>query len=63
MHLFCCLGRKNRDKGQPDIYIYFWDNRDGNEFMGWYFGEDVGASDVAGLAEMIESFDLAHMCK
>lgn len=28
-----------------------------------YFGEDVGASDVAGLAEMIESFDLAHMCK
>jgi len=43
---FSASGRK-RNEDQPDIYIYFWDKRDGPEFTGWWFGEAVGTSHVS----------------
>eukprot|EP00435_Cladocopium_sp_Y103_P072816 s176_g41.t1 len=38
--------RKRKNEEQPDIYIYFWDKRDGPDFTGWWFGENVGTSHV-----------------
>ena len=32
--------------GLCDVFIYFWDARDGEGFSGWWFGESVGGSQV-----------------
>ncbi|CAL1155885.1 unnamed protein product [Cladocopium goreaui] len=44
--------RRKRNEDQPDIYIYFWDKRDGPEFTGWWFGEAVGTSHVWSRCEL-----------
>eukprot|EP00931_Biecheleriopsis_adriatica_P073593 TRINITY_DN4784_c0_g1_i1.p1 TRINITY_DN4784_c0_g1~~TRINITY_DN4784_c0_g1_i1.p1 ORF type:complete len:2170 (+),score=703.41 TRINITY_DN4784_c0_g1_i1:46-6555(+) len=30
----------------PEVYIYFWDARDGPSFEGWWFGKAVGGNEV-----------------
>ena len=32
--------------GLPQVFLYYWDNRDGSEYMGWWFGERVGGVNV-----------------
>lgn len=46
-------GRKTfKRKPQPDdeddttVFLYFWDQRDGADFGGWWFGESVGGAQV-----------------
>ena len=46
------ISRKRTGDDVPEIYIYFWDLRDGPEFMGWWFGESVGAAQVWGRCEV-----------
>lgn len=29
-----------------DVFLYFWDNRDGPDFSGWWFGNQVGGAQV-----------------
>eukprot|EP00930_Biecheleria_cincta_P082776 TRINITY_DN72430_c0_g1_i1.p1 TRINITY_DN72430_c0_g1~~TRINITY_DN72430_c0_g1_i1.p1 ORF type:complete len:1990 (-),score=675.87 TRINITY_DN72430_c0_g1_i1:92-6022(-) len=35
-------------KGHEDIkvFLYFWDDRDGEDFGGWWFGDSVGGTEV-----------------
>ena len=28
------------------VFLYYWDQRDGQEFSGWWFGDQVGGSQV-----------------
>jgi len=28
------------------VFLYYWDNRDGADFMGWWFGDQLGGSQV-----------------
>eukprot|EP00930_Biecheleria_cincta_P047417 TRINITY_DN32870_c0_g1_i1.p1 TRINITY_DN32870_c0_g1~~TRINITY_DN32870_c0_g1_i1.p1 ORF type:complete len:2068 (-),score=548.13 TRINITY_DN32870_c0_g1_i1:205-6408(-) len=37
-----------RIDGHEDVsvFLYWWDNRDGEEFSGWWFGDQVGGSNV-----------------
>jgi len=28
------------------VFLYYWDNRDGNDFSGWWFGDRVGGTQV-----------------
>eukprot|EP00930_Biecheleria_cincta_P019186 TRINITY_DN14712_c0_g1_i1.p1 TRINITY_DN14712_c0_g1~~TRINITY_DN14712_c0_g1_i1.p1 ORF type:complete len:2123 (-),score=549.27 TRINITY_DN14712_c0_g1_i1:16-6384(-) len=30
----------------PEVFIYFWDGRDGSSFEGWWFGKSVGGNEV-----------------
>merc|ERR1711879_125850 len=32
--------------GQVNVFIYWWDDRDGDDFRGWWFGPSVGADVV-----------------
>eukprot|EP00746_Dinoflagellata_sp_MGD_P004215 gnl/MRDRNA2_/MRDRNA2_108125_c0_seq1.p2 gnl/MRDRNA2_/MRDRNA2_108125_c0~~gnl/MRDRNA2_/MRDRNA2_108125_c0_seq1.p2 ORF type:complete len:981 (-),score=319.19 gnl/MRDRNA2_/MRDRNA2_108125_c0_seq1:2931-5873(-) len=34
------------DDGPTHAFLYYWDERDGNEFSGWWFGDEVGGSQV-----------------
>lgn len=38
--------RKKRSPDDDTVFMYYWDDRDGAEFCGWYFGEEVGGSQV-----------------
>lgn len=38
--------RKQQIKGYKGVFLYFWDNRDGPEEEGWWFGEEVGGNQV-----------------
>ncbi|CAE8731910.1 unnamed protein product [Polarella glacialis] len=39
--------RKTSTVGAPaSVFIYYWDNRDGANFSGWWFGESVGGAQV-----------------
>ena len=39
--------RQERKPGRSvDVLIYFWDDRDGNELCGWWFGPSVGGDQV-----------------
>eukprot|EP00931_Biecheleriopsis_adriatica_P064024 TRINITY_DN38888_c0_g1_i1.p1 TRINITY_DN38888_c0_g1~~TRINITY_DN38888_c0_g1_i1.p1 ORF type:complete len:1979 (+),score=598.34 TRINITY_DN38888_c0_g1_i1:91-6027(+) len=29
-----------------EVFLYFWDGRDGHEFQGWWFGDSVGGTQV-----------------
>eukprot|EP00931_Biecheleriopsis_adriatica_P073976 TRINITY_DN4816_c0_g1_i1.p1 TRINITY_DN4816_c0_g1~~TRINITY_DN4816_c0_g1_i1.p1 ORF type:complete len:1912 (+),score=720.91 TRINITY_DN4816_c0_g1_i1:76-5811(+) len=29
-----------------DVFLYYWDDRDGEELQGWYFGKEVGGDTV-----------------
>eukprot|EP00927_Polykrikos_kofoidii_P065794 TRINITY_DN61510_c0_g1_i1.p1 TRINITY_DN61510_c0_g1~~TRINITY_DN61510_c0_g1_i1.p1 ORF type:complete len:2086 (-),score=507.96 TRINITY_DN61510_c0_g1_i1:169-6426(-) len=29
-----------------DVYLYYWDTRDGADYSGWWFGEDIGGAQV-----------------
>merc|ERR1740129_132905 len=31
---------------EVDVYLYFWDERDGPSFNGWWFGSEVGGAQV-----------------
>ncbi len=31
---------------QWEVFIYFWDQRDGADFSGWWFGSSAGGSQV-----------------
>lgn len=33
-------------RGSQDIFLYFWDERDGDAFCGWWFGPQVGGDQV-----------------
>lgn len=37
--------RDDKVKGL-DVHVYFWDDRDGPQFCGWYFGMKVGGDEV-----------------
>lgn len=30
----------------PEVYVYYWDGRDGTSFEGWWFGKAVGGNEV-----------------
>eukprot|EP00930_Biecheleria_cincta_P082352 TRINITY_DN72104_c0_g1_i1.p1 TRINITY_DN72104_c0_g1~~TRINITY_DN72104_c0_g1_i1.p1 ORF type:complete len:2124 (-),score=625.86 TRINITY_DN72104_c0_g1_i1:161-6175(-) len=30
----------------PEVFIYYWDERDGESFSGWWFGKAVGGNEV-----------------
>lgn len=30
----------------PEIFLYYWDDRDGPDLCGWWFGDDVGGANV-----------------
>jgi len=36
---------ENVEEDSP-VFLYFWDNRDGVEFSGWWFGDKVGGAQV-----------------
>merc|ERR1712066_818228 len=38
--------KKSEQAGGEDVLIYFWDNRDGDAFSGWWFGPKVGGDQV-----------------
>jgi len=38
--------RKEQQAECGDIVLYFWDDRDGPNFCGWYFGREVGGDQV-----------------
>merc|ERR1712187_443155 len=38
--------KKTEQAGGEDVLIYFWDNRDGDAFSGWWFGPKVGGDQV-----------------
>lgn len=31
---------------EQSVFLYWWDNRDGDDFSGWWFGDQVGGSQV-----------------
>lgn len=31
---------------EVNVFVYFWDTRDGSEFSGWWFGDSVGGQQV-----------------
>lgn len=37
-----------RQPGEPvaDVFLYFWDERDGADLAGWWFGKEVGGDDI-----------------
>merc|ERR1719379_2941169 len=38
--------KKNEKAKGLDVLIYFWDDRDGPELCGWWFGPNVGGDQV-----------------
>ena len=32
-----------------EVFLYYWDDRDGQDFTGWWFGDSVGGSAVCCL--------------
>merc|ERR1711870_47134 len=40
------MGKKEGKSRGLDILIYFWDNRDGDDLAGWWFGPNVGGEQV-----------------
>jgi len=43
-----CFKKSQKIPGHEDIevYLYFWDERDGPSFSGWWFGNSVGGAQV-----------------
>jgi len=39
-------GRKTYQKIGAEVFLYYWDKRDGEDFAGWWFGDSVGGSQV-----------------
>ncbi len=37
-----------KTEGQPttQILIYYWDQREGADFSGWWFGDEIGGSSL-----------------
>merc|ERR1719210_2096751 len=33
-------------RGQEAVHVYYWDERDGDAFCGWWFGPSVGGDQV-----------------
>merc|ERR1712113_342295 len=40
------MGKKAGSAGSVTVLIYFWDDRDGPTFNGWWFGPKVGGDQV-----------------
>jgi len=38
--------RKSEPVGATDVFVYYWDDRDGARFCGWWFGPKVGGDEV-----------------
>lgn len=38
--------RTQQAPGNVDVFLYFWDERDGESFSGWWFGPKVGGDQV-----------------
>lgn len=38
--------KKSTDDEDVAVFLYYWDNRDGADFSGWWFGDQVGGSQV-----------------
>ena len=38
--------KKNEKDAGVDVFVYYWDERDGAEYSGWWFGPSVGADQV-----------------
>lgn len=49
--VFC---RRPPSEEDEEIYLYFWDSRDGPDFAGWWLGQSVGASLVWSRCEAEE---------
>lgn len=49
--------RKKAPDGVEDVavYLYYWDNRDGADFSGWWFGDKVGGSQVWSRVEKADT--------
>mmetsp|Transcript_63686 Transcript_63686/g.177113 ORF Transcript_63686/g.177113 Transcript_63686/m.177113 type:complete len:1974 (+) Transcript_63686:72-5993(+) len=39
-------GLASAGQEKVDVFLYFWDNRDGPAFSGWWFGNEVGGAQV-----------------
>ncbi|CAE7547728.1 unnamed protein product [Symbiodinium natans] len=46
--------RRRTSEEAEEIYLYFWDLRDGPDFVGWWLGQSVGASLVWSRCEAAE---------
>ena len=40
------------------VFLYYWDQRDGAEWSGWWFGETLGGSDCWARCSTCETFEL-----
>eukprot|EP00929_Paragymnodinium_shiwhaense_P077106 TRINITY_DN3968_c0_g1_i1.p1 TRINITY_DN3968_c0_g1~~TRINITY_DN3968_c0_g1_i1.p1 ORF type:complete len:2055 (-),score=796.97 TRINITY_DN3968_c0_g1_i1:227-6391(-) len=38
-----------------EVFVYFWDDRDGSDHSGWWFGDEVGGSQVWAMAKISSS--------
>lgn len=38
--------KKEKKAGRLDVYIFYWDERDGDDQCGWWFGPEVGGNQV-----------------
>merc|ERR1712014_431654 len=40
------MGKRTEQANGLDVMVYFWDDRDGAKFGGWWFGPKVGGDQV-----------------
>eukprot|EP00930_Biecheleria_cincta_P085247 TRINITY_DN74655_c0_g1_i1.p1 TRINITY_DN74655_c0_g1~~TRINITY_DN74655_c0_g1_i1.p1 ORF type:complete len:1124 (-),score=305.63 TRINITY_DN74655_c0_g1_i1:157-3528(-) len=43
-------GKRTYFQQKSNCWLYYWDNRDGQEFSGWWLGRRVGGTDVFGVS-------------
>jgi len=43
-----CFKKNEKIEGHEDVevFLYYWDGRDGPDFNGWWFGDQIGGSEV-----------------
>ena len=46
---------------EPKVVIYYWDDRDGSEFRGWWFGNTLEGAQ-ASWQNGIREFSFEHFC-
>ena len=40
--------RIRKDYDEPDVFLYYWDAKDGEDFKGWWFAPKIGGNEVWG---------------
>ena len=46
---------------EPKVVIYYWDDRDGSEFRGWWFGNTLEGAQ-ASWQNGIREFSFEQLC-